>query len=405
MDEHILLSAMLANREVYNTVLAADTKYSAQGKLIAEYIGRYYERDSNATSVNKEIIKEQIVQALPTGTTEQLITIVDGLDPTISVGNVQERLVAHRRQQLKDKISNLLAAGVPEPNVIGPLFAEYTQTAIVESDDDTPLFYDTSVTELYGTILADTNRIKVPPAELNDRIGGGVLPGHCIIVFGRVEMGKSLNAINAAASFVLQGKKVLFVENEDTLADTQRRFVQRLLRKPYNVIKNNQGKADKMAKEKGVNRFLLTDKPKSVADIEALVKKVEPDVCIVNQMRNLATGRDVVTELDTIAHGLRRVGKDNSCVMYLITAATEGEKSYDGEVRDKPMLQIGDVYSSRTGIPGAADLLIGWGGSPALRDSCMAYINICKNKIVDSPQYGGFYVHVNPETGVITHDK
>jgi len=87
--------------------------------------------------------------------------------------------------------------------------------------------------------------------------------------------------------------------------------------------------------------------------------------------------------------------------MYLITAAKEGDTMHDGSIRDKHQLEIGDVYSSKTGTPAAADLLIGWGGSDALKRNKMAYMNICKNKIIDSGGHGGFYVKVNPETGVI----
>ena len=215
-------------------------------------------------------------------------------------------------------------------------------------------------------------------------------------------MGKSLNALNAAAGFVSQGKRVLFIENEDTLADTRRRFTQRLLRKPLAYIQANPEQCNTEAKRRGIDNFILTDSPDTPAAIEAAIKQVTPDVCVINQMRNLANNAaNVVQELDHIAHALRRIGKQHKVVMYMITAAREGEMNRNGDIQDKHILQIGDVYSSRTGIPAVADLLIGWGGSESLKRNNMAYMSLCKNKIIDSGTHEGFYISVNPETGLL----
>jgi len=223
--------------------------------------------------------------------------------------------------------------------------------------------------------------------------------GHCVIVFGRVEMGKSLNAINAAAGFVSQGLKVLFVENEDTLADTHRRFQQRLLRRSREWITDNVKKAEQMAKKRGIDRFILTDSPTSPRALEAAVMAQEPDVLVVNQLRHLGRDGDVST-LDALAKNVRNIGKKHNCLTYLITAAKEGE-SANGDVREKTHLQIGDVYGSKTGIPGAADLLIGWGSSDSLKEQRTAVMSICKNKLVDNGGHGAFYVSVNPDTGFV----
>ena len=100
-------------------------------------------------------------------------------------------------------------------------------------------------------------------------------------------------------------------------------------------------------------------------------------------------------------------------IMIGVTAAKEGEVGRDGQVRPKPKLQVGDVYGSRTGIPAAADALIGWGCSDALKQQEMACLSIVKNKLVDGnttadgkySKYGTFHVKVNPETGVVYNSE
>jgi predicted ATP-dependent serine protease len=250
--------------------------------------------------------------------------------------------------------------------------------------------------------LSDDKRIKIAPKALNDMIGGGAFPGHCIILFGRVEMGKSTGALNIAAGVISQGYRVLYIENEDTLLDTNRRFTQRLLRRPLEWCKENAEQAEAIALKRGIQRFILTDEPDVAADVLAAVRFYKPDVVVINQMRNMVSGDNQVSKLDSLAHALRRIGKQTRTLMLLVTAAREGDVARDGTIMPKPVLEIGDVYSSRTGIPAAADLLIGWGGSAQLHQNEQAILSIIKNKLVDAGGKGQLHINVNPRTGVIS---
>jgi KaiC/GvpD/RAD55 family RecA-like ATPase len=225
-------------------------------------------------------------------------------------------------------------------------------------------------------------------------------------------MGKSTAAINMTGGFLSQGKKVLYLENEDPLADTSRRITQRVVRKSRQWIQANVAEAETIAAKRHIDLLTVADCPTSVREIDRAVAANEPDVVVINQMRNLAHGDNAVQQLDTLAWELRNVGKRHQCVTVLITAAKEGEVTKEGTIRPKAVLEVGDVYSSKTGIPGAADLLLGWGCTDQLKANNMACISILKNKIVDGNmtadgkhrKYGHFYVKVNPETNFIYHE-
>ena len=120
----------------------------------------------------------------------------------------------------------------------------------------------------------------------------------------------------------------------------------------------------------------------TLAEIDQMIDRLTPDVCIVNQARNLVQGaKDPVSQLDNIAKGLRNIGKRRRVIMLLVTAAREGEAGYNGEVKDKAVLEMHDCYSSRTGFPAAADVMIGFGVDRSLRERGLACLSLCKNKL------------------------
>jgi hypothetical protein len=71
--------------------------------------------------------------------------------------------------------------------------------------------------------------------------------------------------------------------------------------------------------------------------------------------------------------------------------------------RGKAVLDDGDIDSSNTGIPGAADVLIGIGMTEQLESAGLRMLSLCKNKA--SFVHGHFTVRVCPDTGrMMSHD-
>src|SRR5208283_4103275 len=59
------------------------------------------------------------------------------------------------------------------------------------------------------SVVGKERRISLGLASLDDRIGGGCLPGHHVLIFGRTEIGKSCLTVSLAANLVSSGKRVL----------------------------------------------------------------------------------------------------------------------------------------------------------------------------------------------------
>jgi archaellum biogenesis ATPase FlaH len=411
-SEHKLLAALMVDRKVHETLADYMEKrdFTAQGDLISREIARYYDEDKDARRVDPELLIERIGRTLPNAKQlEGFREIIKDLPYDIGAQNVAQSILEHKREGAAERLQNALAVrSSADKQQISKLLQEYAtihDATTLEALNEVTL-YESNVEDMFANTLADSNKIKVAPRCLNDMLGGGALPGHCIIIFGRVEMGKSLCAINMAVGFVAQGLRVFFVENEDTLVDTRRRFIQRLLRKSREWCMKHPAATAAKAAERGLDRFLLTEEPETAEQVEAAIKQLAPDVVIINQMRNMVSGDtdNVVSKLDALAHKLRRIGKRHRKLMVLVTAAREGDSDRNGYVRAKPVLEIGDVYSSRTGIPAAADALLGWGGSDQMKANGQACINVCKNKLVDEGGHGHMYLSVNPATGVVEGD-
>jgi len=118
------------------------------------------------------------------------------------------------------------------------------------------------------------------------------------------------------------------------------------------------------------------------------VQKHKPDVFVVNQVRNLVVkAGSKVEQLDVAANRLRSIGKKHDAVTFLVTQARDGGF-------EKPVLYMEDVDSSHTGIPAAADLMIGVGITRDLRRQNMTCLSVCKNKA--STYEDHFYVKVDP---------
>ncbi len=406
LAEKKVLAAIMTSREAYDRMddFLEEDDFTAQGRIILKAVTAYYAADGKAKMVDQGLLLEQIDKTL--GNVKKLDTfkeVLANLPYDIGADNVSKSVLEQKREAAADRLANALAArSLQTRDVLDRLLVEYTEIHEVSDLSSTQGFssYDVSVAKLFSEELADSRKIKILPKALNELIGGGAYPGHCIIVFGRVEMGKSMFVLNMSVGFVAQKLKVLYIENEDTLVDTQRRFVQRLIKRPRQWCKDNSEKAQEIALAKGSELFRLTEDPESAKDVESAIRYYQPDVVVINQMRNMVSGEGQVAKLDTLAHQLRRIGKKSRTLMVLVTAAKEGE-DHHGNIREKIMLQRADVYSSRTGIPAAADLLLGWGGSEQMQANCQGALSVVKNKLVDEGGHGKFYCTVDPAIGKI----
>jgi KaiC/GvpD/RAD55 family RecA-like ATPase len=411
VNELSLLSAVITDRAAFEKIdayLTADD-FTARGQRIIDEVRAYYKVDAKASRCDTDVLLSRIARDLPKKElADEFKQIFANLDETTGAKNVAQELLELRRSVAGRKLAAALTGpSAASPEKVAPLLERFQ--ALNEAQQvgaDVAELYRPGVAELLTQVRDDSRRILLAPKGLNKYINGGVFPGHTIVLFGRVNVGKSTHARNIAAGFILQGKRVLWVENEDTLEDTMTYMAARLIRRPESWMKDNPEEAERMAAVKGLNRFLMPkEPPTTVRDIDAAVEEHKPDCVVVNQMRNMAQQSDegkVVASLDRLAHQLRFISKRRNVVSLLVTAAREGEMDRNGYVKEKAILEMADCYSSRTGIPAVADLMIGVGMTESLARNNMACLSIVKNKLGGKRNERHAYVKVDTDTGFVT---
>jgi KaiC/GvpD/RAD55 family RecA-like ATPase len=374
------LGSVLRSRDAFERVgrLISDGDLSEQEKLILRHVNEYYTRDPEAKHVDPVLLHSAICRELPNPKHHDqfasVIHTLTGLD--VSPANVVQDFIEVRRQAAGNKLATALAAGKPAAEV-RPLLDEYAEWAARSGLDEAEreVSVSKSVKALVEARTAKGGLVMVAPQALNARIGGGLLPGHHLILFARPEVGKTMFLINALAGCAKQGLRVLYVGNEDPLDDIIMRGVTRMADMTRAEVMDAPDTAEERARENGYDNVVFAGlSPGTPSEIEALVVEHKPRVLIVDQLRNLNVGEDnFVRALEKAAIGVRTIGKRHGVV---VLSATQAGDSASG----KSVLDMGDVDNSNTGIPAQADVLLGLGMSSEDEARGFRVLSLCKNK-------------------------
>jgi KaiC/GvpD/RAD55 family RecA-like ATPase len=291
-------------------------------------------------------------------------------------------------------VSEALATKLLIPSKDGPsgilsLIDEYIGLQGTEDKDDAPAWAAETLAPALGQ-----PRIPIYPRVLGDRLRGGLWPGHHMTVFARPEIGKSAFAINVAVMAASRGKaRVLYLSNEDPVRDLMLRALVRFNGVPHDEVLKDLHAAVHQARGYGADRIVFRDMaPGSLAEVDRLVRRYKPDLLIVDQMRNMGTGKtgeNMTQRLDSVAQGLRNIGKRNACAVLSVTQAGDS-------ARDKAILDDGDVDNSNTGVSAGCDVLIGIGATAIMREAGERRLCIIKNKLGGSHGYAD--VRLDPLT-------
>jgi KaiC/GvpD/RAD55 family RecA-like ATPase len=214
-----------------------------------------------------------------------------------------------------------------------------------------------------------------------------------VTVFARPEAGKTAFALTLATGFAKRGHKVLYVINEDPAPDIMIRAIQMAAGRSREALTADPTGSERAALAAGVGNLYVRElAPGTLAEIDRLVRKYGPAVLVVDQLRNVhgAKTDNFTQKLDQVAQGVRALGKKYGLVTIGVTQAGDS-------ARGKAVLDDGDIDSSNTGIPGAADVLIGIGMTEQLQQSGLRMLSLCKNKA--NFVHGHFQVRVDPMTG------
>jgi archaellum biogenesis ATPase FlaH len=373
-----LLAASLASRAAYEAVKSsgelADLEDTA--RVAWEVLGDYYERDPSALGpvpVDHAASVVRLGEKNPKKV-ERAVAYLEGLrDLPVSAPNIRALLEAAARVRVGDKLAQALAMRRERGEIEGLIDAYREIDLVYGPESETGTDWDA----LVGKRADPAALVKVSPPCLNRRLGGGVLPGHGITIYARPEAGKTALALTMATGFARRGSRVLYAGNEDPVTDLAARAVAILSNRTVAEVDENPSEAVAIARAKGGDRLVFRDLvPSTLGELERLVRVHTPHVLIVDQLRNLrvGAGADNFTQLlDRVAQGVRNLGKKYGMVTVSVTQAGDS-------ARGKAILDDGDVDSSNTGIPGAADILLGIGVTETLEKASMRMLSLAKNK-------------------------
>lgn len=397
--ENSILGSMLKSRSNYELVREAcssdwDTTFSPLGRVVANILADFYDRDTDAAACPPEVVIERGKAKFASSKhAETLQDYVSGLDGAASVPNLVFDIRQQRRTRVGDELAGLLA-NRDSTGKIDALIQKYQELGAANDDNSEETFCNLTVGQLFDEHFSAAGTIPFGLPVLDRLTGGGARKGHHILVYARPEIGKSLFCLDLTARWLADGRRVLYVENEEPLVDTTARLIQRICRRTREEVRSNSRLAQEKIESLGYGNFVGASlSPGNYGTISRLVDKHEPDIVVLNQLRNIDVGDDNrVTALEKAAIGARNLGKSHGLVVVSVTQAGDSAEG-------KQFLELSDIDFSKTGIPGAIDLAVGIGASGEDKRFGVRHANLPKNKL--GGEHGHFSFRVFPQTGVI----
>lgn len=219
------------------------------------------------------------------------------------------------------------------------------------------------------------DKIQLYPSSINTYLGGGVWRQASIVVFGRPDMGKTTFMVNLSCGFIDKGRKVLYLANEDPASQLLIRHLQCFRGIKKDVVEAEMEPSIK-ACQTALNNLTIIETPAgTMGHLKRIVESVNPDVLIVDQLRNIRSEQESrVLQLEEVQREIRGLGKEFDAVTVSVTQA-------GASAEHKPVLDMTDIDFSKTGIAGACDLMIGIGATEDMIMYGQRMLSTPKNKI------------------------
>lgn len=397
-----LVAAAIASREAFDKVKPhiLETDFTPAGAFWWKLIVEWYDRDRTSKSVDIASVTQFAEKRIPNPKLrETLLGFGRSLPVDVSPANAVALCLELKRYNTGMELAAAIAGGDQKKQAkLLPLFAELAAATSLKTKSN-PKYEDAAgIDELFEKVGSE-QRIPIYPARLNERIGGGCLPGHHIILFGRPEIGKSTFSINFAAGLAIKGKqRVLYIGNEDQINILKARAVSRVTGMTEAEISADRAKAVSLYRERGGEERLrlLQVFNGSADDLRQPIEEFGPSVLVLDQIRNLATGSDgKVAQLEDAGQAVRQLLLEYKLIGLSITQASAGASG-------KAWLSMEDLDSSKTGLPGTADLLLGYGADATMESRSQRGLNPVKNKLSSSPSaHEGLVVDINKSLAVV----
>src|SRR5690625_1878036 len=385
--ERQLLSAALRSRNSYTLIQdkvspeaknRKDVRYTPEFRIIMEMVGKYYDRDGEATHVNKDLLGGMIDAAVANDKHKEKFKSIVGeaLSSDTSVPNINALIRTALRHEIGGKLALKMAN---REDVSEEELEEYRKTLRdedIEEEDDGVLRADSLAEALRQTLAGERGLSLYPPA-LSSAIGPrGLQPGSHVVIYGRPEISKSGFCITNAARWAMAGKRVLYFINEDPGVNIQLRILCCITGWTEEKVLADVDRATELANSRGFDNVVIKElHPGTSGEIDAWIEKEKPDAIIVDQLRNLWAKADSrANQLDQVARDVRDLAKKHGIVGLSVSQAGETAEG-------KAVLGMTDLDNSKTGIPGACDVLIGIGATQEHVATGYRVLTLSKNKV------------------------
>jgi replicative DNA helicase len=381
MHEQKIIATLLKSREAYEAVHehldAGD--FSPESNLLLDYIRDYYSRDSAANSVDVDIVLGRLKRKLTNPKHFTLMETTLRNLPEASPANVAKEILEVKRYRQGLSLASALTGGGDRDKVSSLLeqynkLHEASEVGSAETSEEEVSGLD--LPSLVTTHFDRSSLIPIYPAPLNERLDGGAKPGHHILVFAPTEMGKTLFAINMVGGFLHHGLPVLYIGNEDPIADIQMRLASRLTGLNKHEIEADPKAAMAALAGRNVDKFHIVEmSPGTFPRISKLVEKYSPKIVVLDQLRNIDVKSDNRTQaLEKAATEARNLAKRCGVLVVSITQAGDSASG-------RRILTRGDVDGSNVGIPGQCDVMVGIGATEEEEEKGFRTISLPKNKL------------------------
>lgn len=246
--------------------------------------------------------------------------------------------------------------------------------------------------------------------DLNISVGP-LRGGDMVIVGARPETGKTsfiCSEMTYMAQQLPEDKDVIIFNNEEDGRKIFARLVQCALAKTMGEIAMDD-KASMDAYEKllkRINRIKVVHKEGTLSahDIDRITKAGNYGMVCINVLDKVITSNRDQAEVErvrSLAQWARNLGIRTGATVFAVMQA-------DGSAEGQAWLNQGQLYGSKTGVQGEADVIIMIGHSGEFDTR---YISVCKNKLPGSPKtdptlkHGKFDVAFDPMTGLFTSKR
>jgi hypothetical protein len=400
-----LLAAAIQSRKAFEVFAPHFTveDFSPISKFWYALVLEWYRTDKQAQSIDRSLLQELGHNRISNKKHEDsLLGFIRDLPEPPSADNVVRVALELKRHNIAMELASAIGShDVTKQRKLLPVLQQLQEATELTYNGRRTEWQDAvGVDQLFAKVGTE-NRVPIAPAQLNKKAGGGALPGHHIIVFGRPEAGKSLFSLNMAYGFTKQKKRGIYIGNEDQIDVLKSRYVSRVTRIPWQECEANPERCMKLFRQRGGEDYLVMSQLKH-GTMDAVARKLEEDdpfdFVVLDQIRNITASNEdgkMTTRLEIVGREYRELLLDYGLIGVSVTQGNDRTQK-NGE-EPSIWLGMGDIDSSRTGLPATGDLIVGVGVNSELRGRNQRAISLPKNKLNSEPDaHEGFIVEVEP---------